>query len=218
MPSRGLEHWAPTGPNRRRVRPPWGTSKRPWLRMVPRIFSGLRPVSVVINRGQGVAARREGHGLCCPVRMSGGDRRRLGPPPPPSRRAEAGQELGPPAEPVSGREVERVQRGYPSGTICWRHRRLPRALRLDKIECSTPRDSPGFASVPKKRRSRHASQALLFFMGAAVRCVAPFVLLPDCEASAAHNRTTSLTLRIELEDDLEIRPASWGPLPRRWAR
>ena len=130
MPSRGLDHWAPTGPNRRLVRSTWGTSKLPWLRIVTRIFSGIRPVGVVINSCQGVAARLEGNGICFPVRISGGDRRSLGQPRPPSRRAEAGQELGPPAEPVSGREVERVQRGYPYVKICWRHRRIPLALRL----------------------------------------------------------------------------------------
>jgi hypothetical protein len=133
VPSRGLDRWAPNGPNRRLVRSTWGTSKLPWLRIVTRIFSGIRPVGVVINNCQGVAARLEGNGIWFPVRISG-DRRSLGQPRPPSRRAEAGQELGPPAEPGWGREVERVQRGCPYVKICWRHRRIPLALRSSKIE------------------------------------------------------------------------------------
>jgi hypothetical protein len=134
VPSRGLDRWAPTGPNRRLVRSTWGTSKLPWLRIVTRILSGIRPVGIVINGCQGVAARLEGNGICFPVLISGGDRRSLGQPRPPSRRAEAGQELGPPAEPGWGREVGRVQRGCPYVKICWHHRRIPLALRLYKIE------------------------------------------------------------------------------------
>jgi len=87
------------------------------------------------------------------------------------------------------------------------------------------------ASVRKKRWSRHASQALLFLCATVrmdtcrlasipglPRVSPPFVFLPDCEASEAHNRTTSLTLGIELEDDLETLPSPLGPLPPRWAR
>jgi hypothetical protein len=94
----------------------------------------------------------------------------------------------------------------------------------------------GLASVREKCRSRHASQALLFFLCVAVRtpsvrytwrlasilglpCVSPpGVYLPDCEASEAPDRTTSLTLQIELEDDLETLPFPVGPPPARWVR
>jgi hypothetical protein len=134
VPSRGLDRWAPSGPNRRLVRSTWVTSKLPWFRIATRILSAIRPVGVVIKSRQGVAARLEGNGICFPVCISGGDRRSLGQPRPPPRRAEAGQELGPPAEPGWGREVKRVQRGCPYVKICWRHRRIPPALRLYKIE------------------------------------------------------------------------------------
>jgi hypothetical protein len=87
----------------------------------------------------------------------------------------------------------------------------------------------GLASVREKCRSRHASQALLFFLCMAVRTVhgrlasipglpwvsPPGVYLPDCEASEAPDRTPSLTLQLELEDDLETLPSPWGPLPPR---
>jgi hypothetical protein len=50
-------------------------------------------------------------------------------------------------------------------------------------------------------------------------CVSPpFVFPPDCEASEAHNRMTSLTLQIELEEDFETLPSPLGPLPPRRAR
>jgi hypothetical protein len=99
-----------------------------------RILSAIRPRGGVINSRQGVAAGREGNGICFPVRLSGGDHHSLGQPHPPPRRAEAGQELGPPAEPGCGRGVERVQRCCLYVKICWRHRRIPLALRLRKIE------------------------------------------------------------------------------------
>ena|SRR2546430_1787696 len=90
----------------------------------------------------------------------------------------------------------------------------------------------GLASVREKCRSRHASQALLFILCVAVRTVhvaasidsgpamrlPPGVYLPDCEASEAPDRTTSLTLQIELEDDLETLPFPVGPPPARWVR
>ena len=99
-----------------------------------RILSAIRPVSVVIKSRQGVAAHLEGNGICFPIRISGGERRSLGQPRAPQRRAEAGQELGPPAVPGRDRGVERVQRGGLYVKICWRHRCIPLALRLHKIE------------------------------------------------------------------------------------
>jgi hypothetical protein len=134
VPSRSHDRWAPIGPNRGLVRSTWGTSKLPWLRIVTRILSGIRPVGIVINSCQGVAARLEGNGIFFPIRISGGERRSLGQPRPPPTRAEAGQEAGPPAVPGRDRGVERVQRGGLYVKICWRHRRIPLALRLHKIE------------------------------------------------------------------------------------
>jgi hypothetical protein len=99
-----------------------------------RILSAIRPVGVVIKNRQSIAARLEGNGICFPIRISGGERRSLGQPRPPPRRAEAGQELGPPAVPGRDRGVERVQRGGLYAKICWRHRRIPLALCLYKIE------------------------------------------------------------------------------------
>jgi hypothetical protein len=192
VPSRGLDRGAPSGPNRRLVRSTWVTSKLPWFRIAMRILSAIRPVGVVIKSRQGIAARLEGNGICFPIRISGGERRSLGQPRPPPRRAEAGQELGPPAVPGRDRGVERVQRGGLYVKICWRHRRIPLALCLYKIECSTPRDSMGLASVREKCRSRHASQALLFFLCVAVRTVhvaasidsGPAMRLPSWRVSA----------------------------------
>lgn len=134
VPSRGLNRWAPSGPNRKLVRSTWVTSKLPWFRIATRSLSAIRPVGVVIKSRQGVAARLEGNGICFPIRISGGERRSLDQPRAPPRRAEAGQELGPPAVPGRDRGVERVQRGGMYVKICWRHRRIPLALRLHKIE------------------------------------------------------------------------------------
>ena len=110
-PSRSCDRWAPTGPNRRLVRSTWVTSKLPWLRITTSILPAIRPIGVVINSRQSVAARLEGDGIHLPVRISGDDRRSLGPPRPPPRGAEAGQELGLPAELGWSRGVDRVRRG-----------------------------------------------------------------------------------------------------------
>jgi hypothetical protein len=83
--------------------------------------------------------------------------------------------------------------------------------------------SAGAATLPGRFSSSRAWPSVRYSCRLAsipgLPCVSPpFVFLPDCEASEAHNRTTSLTLGIELEDDLETLPSPLGPLPPRWAR
>jgi hypothetical protein len=87
-----------------------------------------------------------------------------------SEKGRGGSGAGAPEESGWGRGVDRVQRGCLHVKICWRHRRIPLALRLHNIERATPRDSTGLASVREKRRSRHACQALLLWLyGPSVR-------------------------------------------------
>jgi hypothetical protein len=99
-------------------------------------------------------------------------------------------------------------------------------------EGSTPQDSIGVTSGREQRRSRHPSRALLLFLSVARRTIRisasvyprSVIRPPFFGVSAgprtvrAHKHPTSLTLRIELEDNLQAFSSPLCPLPQRWAR
>jgi hypothetical protein len=83
--------------------------------------------------------------------------------------------------------------------------------------------SPRAATLPKRFSSPGAWSSIRYMCRLAsipglLRVSPPFVFLLDCEPLEANNRTTLLTLQIELEDDFEALPSPLGPLPPRRAR
>ena len=85
-----------------------------------------------------------------------------------------------------------------------------------------PREAPELPRFPSASlllvRGRVRYMCRLASIPGLLRVSPPFVFLLDCEPFEANNRTTLLTLQIELEDDLETLPSPLGPLPPRRAR